>query len=105
MRLVRAVIFSSAFVLASSVVLAQPSPMETLECVIVQLEARIRYPGYNHIVHLTNACSVEAVCQVSTNVNPEVMTAVVPAGASVEVLTFMGSPAREFTARVECSTR
>jgi hypothetical protein len=78
--------------------------LQTTDCVRAWGEARMRYPGYDHVVHLASSCSVEATCNVSTNVNPQTIVAHVPSGASVEVLTFMASPVREFAARVECKT-
>jgi hypothetical protein len=72
------------------------------ECVEVRGEAKYRNYGYDHIVHLTNRCSTDARCDVSTNVNSEVRRVVVPSGQQVEVLTLRGSPAREFTPIVEC---
>lgn len=78
--------------------------LQTKDCVRAWSEARVRYPGYDHVVHLESSCSVEATCSVSTNVNPQTIVTQVPPGQSVEVLTFMGSPAREFSARVECKT-
>ena len=79
-------------------------PLQTKDCVRAWGEARVRYPGYDHIVHLASSCSVEATCSVSTNVNPQTIVTEVPPGQGVEVLTFTGSPAREFAARVECDT-
>lgn len=78
------------------------SSLQTEDCVRAWSEARPRYPGYDHIVHLESSCTVNSACSVWTNVNPQVILAKVPAGQSVEVLTFMASPAREFTATVEC---
>jgi hypothetical protein len=78
--------------------------LQTKDCVRAWSEARVRYPGYDHIVHLDSSCSVQATCSVSTNVNPQTIVTEVPPGERVEVMTFMGSPAREFSARVECKT-
>jgi hypothetical protein len=79
-------------------------PLQTKDCVRAWTEVRARYPGYDHIVHLESACTVEATCTISTNVNPQTIVATVPPGESAEVLTFMASPAREFAAKVECRT-
>jgi hypothetical protein len=78
--------------------------LQTKNCVRAWSEARARYPGYDHIVHLESSCTVQATCSVSTDVNPQTIVTEVPPGESVEVLTFMASPAREFAARVECKT-
>ena len=79
-----------------------PGSLQTTDCVRAWAESRMRYPGYDHVVHLESSCSVEATCNVSTDVNPQTIAATVPAGPSIEVLTFMASPVREFAARVEC---
>lgn len=74
-------------------------------CITYKTEARPRYPGYDHIVHIKSTCAKTADCTVSTNVAPDPLKAVVPAGANVEVFTFMQSPAYEFTANVKCKLR
>jgi hypothetical protein len=71
-------------------------------CVTSHGEARLRYPGYDHVVVLTNACDPAYRCTVTTNVNPDAMVADVPGHREVEVLTFRGSPASEFTHKAEC---
>ncbi len=71
-------------------------------CVQVRTESRYVPYGYNHIVSLKNGCSKAATCVVSTNVNPQPASAEIAAGATVEVLTFAGSPARDFEAQVCC---
>jgi hypothetical protein len=83
---------------------AADSP-QTRNCVQASVEARPRYPGYDHVVHLANRCTVEASCLVSTDVNPQPMAVAIPAGTTVQVLTFMSSPARTFVARIECTMR
>jgi hypothetical protein len=95
-----------AVLLLASGLLASPaadSPRAPA-CVRAWGEARPRYPGYDHVVHLTNTCSVKASCTVATNVNPQAIGATVPPRSAIELLTFMGSPAREFAIRVECTT-
>lgn len=74
-------------------------------CIGVKSESRYVPYGYNHVVILTNGCTKAATCRVSTDVNPQPTTAEVPAGATVEVLTFAASPAQSFTARVTCTLR
>lgn len=77
---------------------AAPGP----DCIEVWGEARYRNMGYDHIVHVNNRCSDSAVCDVATDVNPVAIRVTVPSRQEVEVLTFRGSPAREFIPRVEC---
>jgi hypothetical protein len=72
------------------------------ECVAHWTEARFVAFGYHHIVHIANGCSVPVSCSVRTNVNPDAQAVTVPSGASIEVVTFIGSPAREFVATVQC---
>ncbi len=71
-------------------------------CVAVWPEARYGAMGYNHIVHLRNACTRDAECAVTTNVNPQPVAAIVPARREVTVTTWLGSPAREFTPHADC---
>lgn len=75
------------------------------ECIRVTGEARWGASAYNHYVRVENACDRAARCQVATNVNPQPQTIDVPAGETVEVITFRGSPAREFTPNVTCELR
>jgi hypothetical protein len=42
------------------------------------------------------------VCDISTNVNPTAQHVQVEPATEVEVLTFKGSPAREFTVHADC---
>jgi hypothetical protein len=72
-------------------------------CMSVSTSSRYVPWGYNHIVILRNGCSKTARCMVSTDVNPAAQIVEVAAGATVEVTTFMGSPAYVFVARVRCT--
>lgn len=74
-------------------------------CIAVTTEARYVPFGYNHIVVLRNGCSKPAMCTVATDVAPQPQTVEVPASSTVEVLTFMSSPAQTFVARVTCKLR
>lgn len=85
--------------LAPAAALAQGS---LPDCVRVEAIARWGADAYNHFVRVDNRCDRRARCRVATNVNPEVQTVEVAAGQSVEVITFRGSPASEFTPRVTC---
>lgn len=71
-------------------------------CVSVGTVSRYVPYGYNHVVILTNGCSKSATCSVSTDVNPTPSSAEVATNTTVEVLTFSGSPAATFFARVSC---
>lgn len=72
-------------------------------CISYWPEARYRALGYDHVVHIHSTCAAEAQCTVATDVNPARIHVTVPPGAEVEVVTWVGSPAREFTPTVLCS--
>lgn len=78
------------------------APSALPACISVGTEARYVPYGYNHVVLLKSGCSKPATCTVATDVNPQAVTAEVAANTSVEVLTFSGSPAQAFRARVTC---
>lgn len=75
---------------------------EAATCVAWWPEVRYRPFGYDHIVHIRNSCTVPVRCLVTTDVNPHPMRADVPAGSEIEVVTWVGSPSREFTPHVKC---
>lgn len=72
------------------------------ECVRVEAIARWGADAYNHFVRVENGCDRRVRCSVSTDVNPDVQSIELAPNQSVEVITFRGSPAREFTPRVTC---
>src|SRR5262245_21470995 len=71
-------------------------------CLSVSTSARYGAVGYNHVVTLRSACSKTLDCSVTTNVNPTPTSATVKPKETVEVVTFLGSPAYSFTADVRC---
>lgn len=81
------------------------APSALPACISVSTDARYVPYGYNHIVILKSGCSKAATCSVATDVNPQPISAELAAGATVEVLTFSGSPAQAFRARVTCKLR
>jgi hypothetical protein len=81
---------------------AADAPSATPTCIRHWPEVLYRNYGYDHLVHIKNDCRTRAVCAVATNVNPKPTEVPVAAGEQVDVLTMRGSPAREFTATVEC---
>jgi hypothetical protein len=87
--------------LAPEAAVAQSAP----SCIQSRGEARYGASAYNHVVIVANACAIPADCVVSTNVNPEPQKVSVPAKSAIEVVTFLGSPAREFTPHVSCKMR
>jgi hypothetical protein len=71
-------------------------------CVKHRTEARYRNLGYDHLVYVHNACDAPVSCRISTNVRTDPVELGLRPGERREVLTWRGSPAREFTARVAC---
>lgn len=81
---------------------SSPDPGGNPACISWVQRAPYRNAGYDHEVEITNQCERAAECVVSTDVNPEPIAAHVDAGTSVTVLTYRGSPAYAFTAKVAC---
>ncbi|MDJ0763755.1 MAG: hypothetical protein QNJ97_12300 [Myxococcota bacterium] len=75
------------------------------DCVKWTTEARFVGVAYDHLVHLHSQCEWVAVCQVSTDVNPEGLSVALAPKEKKEVLTFRGSPARTFKAEVACQRK
>ena len=80
----------------------QPAPSLTPACIQVWPEARYRNYGYDHIVHIGNACTVLAICAISSDVTPNPVRIEIKPGESLEVLIARGSTASQFTPRAEC---
>ena len=81
---------------------AAEEPRVTVACVRAWPEARYRNYGYDHIVHLHNACSSAAHCEVTTDVAPDPIQVRLAVDEKREVVTFRGSPSRQFTFHVSC---
>lgn len=71
-------------------------------CVDVSSEARFASIGYDHLVTLKSACKKAVKCQVRTNVTSEPVGVDLAPAAEETVVTWRGSPAREFTPDVTC---
>lgn len=71
-------------------------------CVVVATSAPYVNYGYDHVVTLSAACPKPQRCTVKTNVTPTPVTVELQATETKSVVTFRGSPAREFTADVRC---
>jgi hypothetical protein len=80
-------------------------PTSLPACMLVTTDARYVPYGYNHVVILKNGCSKAATCSVATDVNPQAQSVEVASGTTAEVLTFSGSPAQTFAAKVSCKLR
>lgn len=72
------------------------------KCASVRSEARYGAYGYDHLVEIENSCERALQCTVKTDVNPEPTQVRVGPKEKATVLTFRGSPAREFKADVRC---
>lgn len=95
---VRVTLFAAALLASAGVALAQPSD----RCLTHSTEARYGAYGYDHVVVIRNGCDEGATCTVTTSSNPTAQTVRVAAGATERVVMFRGSPAREFSANVDC---
>jgi hypothetical protein len=73
------------------------------KCAHVSSEARYGAYGYDHLVEIENGCDHALQCTVKTDVNPEPSNVAVPAKETRTVVTFRGSPSREFKADVRCT--
>jgi len=108
-------VFSYPWWIATLVLACGASPLELasapattnqgIPCLEYRAEARYSGVGYDHLVHLSNQCEKAVSCAVSTNVNPERISVEVAAKAQQTILTWRGSPAREFKATVTCQLR
>jgi hypothetical protein len=72
-------------------------------CIAYEASARGRNLGYDHIVRIRSTCIASAACLVATNVDPKPKAVTVFPRSEVEVVTRVGSPAREFIAEVSCT--
>jgi hypothetical protein len=61
--------------------------------------------GYNHVVGIENTCDKPVACAVSTDVAPDPIKATVAPKEKTELVTYRGSPASTFKAKVECTTQ
>ncbi|MCP4675617.1 MAG: hypothetical protein GY854_08965 [Deltaproteobacteria bacterium] len=79
--------------------------VKALDCVRWTKEARLVGVAFNHLVHLHNQCKHAVRCEVTTNANPQPSRADLLPDAKKTVLTFRGSPARDFKVKVICKAR
>lgn len=98
-------LFAAAMVAFAALVAPRALASESARpsCIAVRKEARYGAYAYNHVVILTNGCERPATCTVATNVNPEKRSVRLVPGETKEVVTFIGSPARDFQPDVSCT--
>ena len=77
-------------------------PPKNPKCVDVSPEARFSGYGYDHIVEIVNNCDKVMSCVLKTDVNPEPTRVSVAVKEKKSVVTFRGSPSREFKSDVQC---
>jgi hypothetical protein len=80
----------------------ESAPDKLPKCVDVRATARYSGYGYDHVVEIVNGCDKAADCSIATNANPQPSRLHVAAGQTQSVVTFRGSPAREFKPDVTC---
>ena len=71
-------------------------------CTEVHAEVAYENLGYTHTVVLTNHCKKPVTCEITTNANPEPVSVSLDPDETHSIVTFRGSPAREFTPTVHC---
>lgn len=71
-------------------------------CVDAQALTVLTFVGHDHVVSLQNRCKKRVTCEVSTDVAPDKLSATLASGENTELVTFRGSPAREFRATADC---
>jgi hypothetical protein len=99
------ILLASLVVVALAPRLASAAGDTAKDCIAFSGEARFGGVGFTHIVHITNKCTASAVCAVSTDVVPTPQSVTVPGNKSVEVVTYLDSPASKFTPRVTCEMK
>jgi hypothetical protein len=82
--------------------LSRAKGADRTDCLVYRQVARPLGFGYDHLVFLENQCEKRMRCTVTTDVNPEPVVEEVDPGQTGVALTFRGSPARVFNARVDC---
>ncbi|MBW2461910.1 MAG: hypothetical protein JRH11_09695 [Deltaproteobacteria bacterium] len=74
----------------------------TPDCVTVTGRAIYGALAYNHWVYVANDCDRTVNCTVGTDVSAETASVEVGPGERSETSTYLGSPASQFTPRVDC---
>lgn len=69
-----------------------------------KVETRVQYRGlaYQHVVVIHNQCDRNLDCTIKASSNPDTLEVRVEAKTTESVVVNNGSPAREFSAEVQC---
>jgi hypothetical protein len=73
-------------------------------CITYKKEVRHR-DGYEHLVHVTNSCSADAECNVSSDAQPRPVGVTVKSGTTQTVVLTRRAHTAYFQATVNCSIR
>jgi hypothetical protein len=65
-------------------------------------EVRYRGFGYDHVVHISNACDEEVACVIKASSNPKNIDVKVPGQRRIAVIARRMSASSKFTASVYC---
>ena len=98
MKLVRAALVLLVFAASAPPALADGTPA----CIRWSQQTVHTSAGNNHVVFVENTCARSASCSISTDVAPDPIQASLQPNQRTELVTFRGSPAFTFRARVEC---
>lgn len=96
------VLFGAVTGVALAQVEAHEASGDRPACVRARGEARMQAFGWDHLVVVENGCASRLVCEISTNVNPVPTTISIAPNETRDTLMWRGSPARAFSARVDC---
>ena len=80
----------------------QPDGSPKKPCVSVTTSAPYVNYGYDHVVTLHNSCPKPQSCTVKTDVALNPVPVELAASGTESIVTFRGSPSREFKADVSC---
>jgi hypothetical protein len=74
------------------------------DCTTVTAQPIFNGSGYNHLVTITNGCSTQVSCTVTTDINPHPIAVTVEPGQSRTVNTYFNAAGYGFTPTVHCAT-
>ena len=102
-ELISEIRFAQAEELVLDISSAQPLAESAPEnCVKVASIPRYGALAYDHWVSVENTCGGSRDCELSTDVNPEIVGFSLADGEKRDFLTYKGSPARVFATQLTC---